>query len=150
MIQYQHRQFGNTLFVILGIGIGICLILALQRSSGYLIGLGVALILLLCMILFSSLSIEVTDEELRWKFGSGLIHKSVKLSEIDRVEVTQTNFIEGWGIHLTPRGWLYNISGFKAVAIQLKNHQQFLLGTDEPEQLVSAIRKQLTDTQSKQ
>jgi hypothetical protein len=147
MIQYQHRQFGKILFVILGTGILLCLILALRQSSSSLISLGITLILLLSLILFSSLAIEVTDAELRWTFGPGLIQKSVKLSEIDRVEITQTNWIEGWGIHLTSRGWLYNVAGFQAVAIQLKNHQQFLLGTDEPEQLVSVLRKQLTDTE---
>jgi hypothetical protein len=144
MIRYQHRQFGKTLFIVLGAGILICLILALKLSSSYLISLSVALVFLLCMILFSSLVIEVTEEELRWKFGLGLIQKSVKLSEINQVEVTQTNFIEGWGIHWTARGWLYNISGFQAVAIQLTNHQQLLLGTDEPQQLVSVLREQLT------
>ena len=57
--------------------------------------------------------------------------------------MTRTNWIEGWGIHLTSRGWLYNISGFSAIIVKLKNNQQFLLGTDEPEQLASAIRQQL-------
>jgi hypothetical protein len=143
MIQYQHRQWGKTLLLVLSIGILVCLVLAIQNPTKYLIGLCSALGLLLCIILFFSLSIEVSDQDLRWQFGPGIIRKSVKLSEIAQVEVTRTNLIEGWGIHLTSRGWLYNISGFKAVAIQLKNNQQFLLGTDEPEQLVSVIRQQL-------
>ncbi len=143
MIQYQHRQYGKTLFFILGIGIVVCLALAIYQPTQYLIGLCIALVLLLCILLFFSLSIEVTEQDLRWNFGSGIIKKSVKLAEIEQVEVTKTHWLEGWGIHLTSRGWLYNISGFKAVAVQLKNNQQFLLGTDEPEQLVSAILEQL-------
>ncbi|MGB3404909.1 MAG: hypothetical protein WBA77_19655 [Microcoleaceae cyanobacterium] len=143
MIQYQHRQWGKTLLLVLSMGILVCLALAIQQPTGYLISLCIALGLLLCIILLFSLSIEVSDQDLRWQFGPGIIRKSVKLSEIAQVEVTRTYLIEGWGIHLTSRGWLYNISGFKAVAIQLKNNQQFLLGTDEPEQLVSVIRQQL-------
>ncbi len=142
MIQYQHRQFAKTLMIILSLGTIICLILATQQSHRY-ISLGVALLLFICGIIFSRLSIEVTDEDLRWKFGSGLIQKTVKLSEIEAVEITRTTLIEGWGIHLTRRGWLYNISGWKAVVIKLKQNQQFLLGTDEPEKLVSAIQQQL-------
>lgn len=143
MIQYQHRQWGKTLLLVLSMGILVCLILAIQHPTAYLIGLCIALLLLLCIILFFSLSIEVNDQDLRWQFGPGVIRKSVKLSEITQVEVTRTNWIEGWGIHLTSRGWLYNISGFSAIIVKLKNNQQFLLGTDEPEQLASAIRQQL-------
>lgn len=143
MIQYRHRQFGKTLLLVLSMGILVCLALAIQHPTRYLIGLCIALLLLLCIILFFSLLIEVNDQDLRWQFGPGIIHKSVKLSEITQVEVTRTNWIEGWGIHLTSRGWLYNISGFSAIIVKLKNNQQFLLGTDEPEQLASAIRQQL-------
>ena len=45
----------------------------------------------------------------------------------------------GWGIHLTPRGGLYNVSGFRAVAVRLKGGKRFLLGTDEPERVCEAI-----------
>jgi hypothetical protein len=85
--------------------------------------------------------VEVTDEHLRWRLGPGLIRKQVLLADIDHAEVTRTKVIEGWGIHLTSRGWLYNVSGFQAVAIRLKTGKQFLLGSDEPEKLVMALRE---------
>jgi hypothetical protein len=44
------------------------------------------------------------------------------------------------GIHLTPCGWLYNVSGFDAVAITLRDGRKFALGTDDPHGLVAAIR----------
>ena len=47
----------------------------------------------------------------------------------------------GWGIHLTPYGWLYNVSGFDAVAITLRNGRKVALGTDDPHGLVDAIRR---------
>ncbi len=88
---------------------------------------------------FSSLTIQITDRELRWKFGPGLIRKEVPLHEIERAEVTETTLLQGWGIHYTSRGWLYNVSGFRAVAVKLKGGKQFLLGTDEPERLCDGI-----------
>ena len=46
----------------------------------------------------------------------------------------------GWGIHLTPYGWLYNVSGLDAVAITLRDGRKFALGTDDPHALTTAIR----------
>ena len=34
----------------------------------------------------------------------------------------------------------HNVSGFGAVAIQLKNGKRFCLGSDEPEALAAALR----------
>ncbi len=45
----------------------------------------------------------------------------------------------GWGIRLTPTGWMYNISGLDAVQLQLASGKRFRIGTDEPVQLKSAI-----------
>ncbi len=58
--------------------------------------------------------------------------------------MTETTFLQGWGIHYTSRGWLYNVSGFRAVAVKLKSGKQFLLGTDEPAQLRAAIHHVLS------
>ena len=46
----------------------------------------------------------------------------------------------GWGIHLTPYGWLYNVSGFDAVAITLRDGREFAFGTDDPDGLTAGIR----------
>lgn len=144
IVKYQHRQFGTTLVVTLGIGVVICLILA-NRLAGAYISFGIGLILVICAVLFSSLSIEITDRHLRWKFGPGLIRKQELLADMVEAKVTKTRFLEGWGIHLTSRGWLYNVSGFHAVAITMKTGKQFLLGSDEPERLVAVLREQFTD-----
>jgi hypothetical protein len=127
--------------VVISILVGAALFLSLQvlvpepRFAMFVVG-G---ILALCAFLFSSLTIRVTDRALCWHFGPGLIRKEVPLSEIQEVEPTRTSFMCGWGIHLTPRGWLYNVSGFQAVTVRLKSGKGFLLGTDEPERLCHAI-----------
>jgi len=45
----------------------------------------------------------------------------------------------GWGIHLTPSGWLYNVGGARAVQLDLHNGRSLRVGTDEPERLCEAI-----------
>jgi hypothetical protein len=90
-------------------------------------------------VVFSSLTIRVADGQLYWHFGPGVVKKSVPLSAIARTESTTTTFLNGWGIHLTSRGWLYNVAGRRAVHVQLRDGTQFLLGSDEPESLERAI-----------
>jgi hypothetical protein len=142
VVRYYRRQFGATIILTVGIAAVLCFLLARRLPAGY-ISLIVGFVLLGCAIVFASLSIEITDTRLRWKFGPGLIHKQVLLADIDHAEVTRTRWFEGWGIHFTSRGWLYNVSGFGAVAIKLKTGRQILLGTDEPERLASVLQERI-------
>lgn len=137
MKTYQHTQRGKLILVAM-------LIATLGTLAGGLAFrpiLIVVPILVLCGWLFHSLTIEVSEGELRWCFGPGLIRKRVALDMIASVKPVRTNVLEGWGIHLSRYGWLYNVSGFDAVAIRMKNGQHFALGTDEPEKLAALFPK---------
>ena len=96
--------------------------------------------MMIAAFVFSSLTIAVRDGQLSWWFGPGLVKKTVPVSTIASVEVTTTSLINGWGIHLTGRGWLYNVAGRDAVLVTQRDGKRFLLGTDEPEFLAQAIR----------
>jgi hypothetical protein len=74
-------------------------------------------------------------------FGVGLICKKVLLSEIVGCESIRIRWWYGWGIHLTPYGWLFNVSGLDAVAITLRSGRKFALGTNDARGLVEAIRR---------
>ena len=47
----------------------------------------------------------------------------------------------GWGIRwcLRFKMWIYNVSGFDAVEIKLKNGKTYRIGTDEPKKLEQTI-----------
>lgn len=133
---YQHTQRGKLI-------LGAMLVATLGTLAGGLSFRPMLMVVpsfVLCGWLFHSLTIEVADGELRWRFGPGLIRKRVALDMIVSAEPVRTNVLEGWGIHLGRYGWLYNVSGFDAVAIKMKNGQHFALGTDEPEQLVMCLK----------
>ena len=100
----------------------------------------VSIILLVCLVLFYRLRITIEDETLRASFGPGIIRKKVRLAEIVRCDPIPIRWWYGWGIHLTPYGWLYNVSGFDAVAITLRNGRKFALGTDDLGGLTAAIQ----------
>ena len=140
MNTYRHTQTGYALLI--GLGMGALLVLAIMpfTPTG-----GVALIvvvtLVICAILFSTLTISIGNGVLYAKFGPGLIWKTVKLAELVSCRVIQIRWWYGWGIHLTPHGWLYNVSGYGAVEITLRSGKRFCLGSDEPAELCEAITR---------
>jgi len=132
---YKHTQRG-TLILAVTLGLAVVFI-GLGSAIGTIKSLWLAVpILLVCAWVFHSLTIEISDRKLRWRFGPGLIRKSVSLNEIVSAEPVRTG--PSWGIHWSPRtGWLYNVSGFDAVAVTLRGGKRFALGTDEPQALVA-------------
>lgn len=109
---------------------------------GWLLLVGFGVLAIATLILFSSLTVLVDDATLAWWFGPGapgIVRKSVPLSDIATVSVVRNPFWYGWGIHLTPQGWLYNIAGRDAVEVTLGSGKRFRLGTDEPTTLAQAI-----------
>jgi len=115
------------------------------RQSGYaqFAMLGGALLMVVAGWLWSSLTVRIADGALQLRFGLGFPRKSVGLADIAGAEVTRTNFWEGWGIHRTRRGWLYNVSGFDAVLVRRRDGKSFLVGTDEPRRLKAALERAL-------
>jgi hypothetical protein len=133
---YNHNQRGTVIIVVTTIITAAFMTLGTTVFRPVLVAVP---ILLVCGWLFHSLTIEVADGELRWHFGPGFLRRRVHLAEISKAEQVRINVIEGWGIHLSRFGWLYNVSGFDAVAITLKSGKHFALGTDEPAALLAAL-----------
>ena len=139
MIRYEHTQRGTVVQVALLIGAAGCFALTQLVPAPPFVAPMVLVVFAVCAYLFSSLTIRVTDRALHWCFGPGMFRKELAVTEIRTAEVTRTRLLEGWGIHRTSRGWLYNVSGFDAVLITLHSGKSILLGTDEPVRLRSAI-----------
>ena len=54
----------------------------------------------------------------------------------------------GWGLHWTPSGWLYNVSGRAAVRLEMKSERPVMVGSDEAELLKDAIDLRLQQRKS--
>ncbi len=102
------------------------------------------IVVLLAIPLFYKLTITIDNQTLRALFGVGLIRKQVPLAQIAGCEPIRIRWWYGWGIHLTPHGWLYNVAGWDAVAITLRNGRKIALGTDDLQGLAKAIRSLLS------
>jgi hypothetical protein len=130
--QYERAQIGYSMIWILAVAaIPVAIGATFESSPHREIFLVVSIVLLVTIPLFYKLTITIDNEALRWSFGLGIISKKVRLAEIAACEPIRIRWWYGWEIHLTPYGWLYNVSGLGAVAITLNNGRKFALGTDE-------------------
>ena len=101
----------------------------------------VSVLVLLLLASFSTLTVMIDQEYLRIKFGYGIYCKRFKLKDITSVKTAKNHWYYGWGIRywMKPKMWIFNVSGFDAVEIKLKNGKVFRIGTDEPEVLEQVI-----------
>jgi len=103
----------------------------------------VMLLILLILASFSTLTTSIDDTYLKIKFGYGLFKKKFLLSEISSATSVKNRWYYGWGIKVWfwPYMWIYNISGFDAVEIRMKNGKIYRIGTDTPKELEEAIKR---------
>ncbi|UCD85509.1 MAG: hypothetical protein JSU92_04780, partial [Deltaproteobacteria bacterium] len=109
---YRHTQIGWVTITSIG------LVILLVGYYGDIISNWIALpvfgILVICIILFASLTVTGDDGFIRIKFGPGLIRKSFPLEEIGSCNVVRNYWWYGWGVRKIPQGWLFNVSGLDA------------------------------------
>jgi len=94
---------------------------------------------------FSTLTIVINEQLLKIRFGWGIFRKKFSPTEIVSVRKVKNHWYYGWGIRLWfwPYMWIYNVSGFDAIEIIMKNGKIYRIGTDEPEKLETAIRSKI-------
>ena len=146
-MQYSHTQPGTLIEVIMSVtAVFLFVIVAVnQFASAIAFPLYGVIALLVCLTwLFGSLTVEVEGEELRHYFGPGFWKKTYLLEEIESIKQVRNSWIFGWGIRITPHGWLYNVSGLDAVQIQLRSGRKFRIGTDDPQGMIDAISQKVS------
>lgn len=139
---YQHTQVGTILLisysaVILFLGI-ITIV-----TDFHPIPLAGLIIMLIVLGLFATLTVKVGDRRMEIQFGLGLIRKGFLLKDIETYRVVQNPWYYGWGIRFTPRGWLFSVSGFRAIELQMKSGKIYRIGTDEPDKLAKVLDEAL-------
>jgi hypothetical protein len=92
----------------------------------------------------SSITVEVSDSELRWRFGPGPIRRLPR-QDIDGVRRVRDPWWGGYGTTLfgigyfPPRRWTYRIAGRDAVEVRLKAGGWRRIGTDDAQGLAAAL-----------
>jgi len=139
---YEHTQIGYTLLITLAMAIIFVGVLIVFTGMNW-IGTAVLIMIAIVLLLFSSLTVILSEDVLYIKLGPGLVHRRFNLKNIELIRVVKNPWYYGWGVHTTPHGLLYNVSGFSAVEIKLKNGNTYRIGTDAPQELYEALQRAL-------
>lgn len=151
MTSYKHIQVGYLMLVVtLAVLVLFAWLQITARAEPPSVDSGTnfavtAIMALILLILssFVTLSVSIDEHYLRIKFGYGIFRKKFLLSDIASTIQVKNHWYYGWGIRLWfwPRMWIYNVSGFGAVEIRMKNGKIYRIGTDEPKKLEAAIKQ---------
>ena len=147
MNEYKNTQIGYLLIVALG---------AATLLIGYLnvvtrFNPGTLLILAfmtLFLALFATLTTHVNGQVVDIQFGIGLMRRRFPLQDVEEYQIVTNPWYYGWGIHLIPGGWIYNVSGWEAVELQMKGGRKYRIGTNDPQGLMNAIETSLKSVKS--
>lgn len=139
--QYKHTQYGIQMFFVF-IAAGV--VIAAAASAAIAENRWGSAVVMICLYLlglalFYSLTIELSEEKLRFWFGIGVVQKSYLLSEIQSVREVKNPWYYFWGAKSIPGGWFYAIAPGEAVEIVLKNGKIVQLGTNQAKMLKKAL-----------
>jgi hypothetical protein len=139
-VRYQHTQRGTLLIVVLLVAaVLLASIASLEPPPARWISLALAFGMAILTGLFSSLTVVVDDDGLRWFFGPGAWSYRLKPADIESVRVVRNSWLNGFGIRMRPGFRLYNVSGLDAVELKLKTGEIRRIGTDDPLGLAAAL-----------
>ena len=152
MYHYENTQPGTFIRIMTGswvvfFGVLAGVMLALGEKEAAIV-LGVITVVLavingIVFALFHSLTVRISRSDIAISFGVGLIRKRFPIGDIRSVRIARNRWYNGWGIRKIRGGWLYNVSGFDAIEIQLKNERKYRIGTNQPKELLAAAELQL-------
>ena len=141
----RYTQFGTFTVIILCVLLIVFTILLINHgfsaeSETYLYAV-LVLTGLASLLLFYKLTIIVDNETISFKLGIGLLGKSYEISEIKSCKPVKNLWIYGVGIRKLPNGWLYNVSGLKAIELRFKDSTRVIrIGTDRPDEIAGVIK----------
>ena len=153
MAIYKHTQIGYLMMVVtLAVLVFFAWLQITARAEPPSVDSGTnfavtAIMALILFILasFVTLTTSIDKNCLRIKFGYGIFRKKFPLAEIISVKAVKNHWYYGWGIRVWfwPYMWIYNVSGFDAVEISLKNRKVYRIGTDIPEELERELKTKI-------
>ncbi len=123
MKEYRHTQVGYLLIVALGAAALLIGFLFVRTRNP--IAIVLLIFMIMCLGLFATLTVRVNDREINIQFGIGVIRKRFALKDVQTYHAVINPWYYGWGIHLIPGGWLFNVSGWQAIELQMKNGSKY-------------------------
>jgi len=139
-MNYRHTQFGTLVVVLLSLVMLFELVLAFFIGPHVMV-IAFLAVMTLVLAAFHSLTVDVNRERIRVRFGWSPFGRTDPIGKVRDAREVRNHWYYGWGIRLTPHGWLYNVSGFDAIEVEFEGGKKVRIGTDEPRELLRAIRQ---------
>jgi hypothetical protein len=139
--KYRHTQYGALMFIVFLITGILITVVALSKlaEDQVLSAILMIVIHLSGLVMFYSLTIEISEEKLKFWFGIGVIRKTIALTEIQSTSVVKNPWYYFWGVKSIPGGWFYAIAPGTAVEIIFRDGRIIQLGTNQPKILNQVI-----------
>jgi len=149
----KYTQPGTFSIISIGSALILCIVIMIITGLNDLVPVAIMssvfMILLICLLIFYKLTITIDDTYIRFSLGTGLIAKKYLISDIKSCKPVSNNLIYGIGIRMIPGGWLYNVSGLKAIEIKFKNSKSVIrIGTDNPDEIAGVISEMIKTDKS--
>jgi len=123
------------------VSVALAVVIAARVQSLTLFGV-MCLITSLASGLFGTLTTSVDDASVVVQFGPiGLIRDRFEVADIASARVVRNSLLHGIGMRYIHHGRLWNVWGLDAVELQLRNGTRFRIGTDQPQELLNALRR---------
>ena len=137
---YKHTQIG---YLVIYVFFAVSLLFGsiLTKTGFNSVILTIMVFIMFVLVSFASLKVMIDENYLQIKFGYGIFQKRFMLDEIISARTVKNHWYYGWGIRVWfwPYMLIYNVSGFDAVEIKMKNNKIYRIGTDEPKKLQRAL-----------
>ena len=149
----KYTQFGTLSVIVMAPFLIFSLIMIISSGFKDLTQFGVlsfvAIIMLICLLTFYKSTIYIDDTYIYFKLGIGIVAKKYLISDIQSCKSVRNNPLFGIGIRKIPKGWLYNVSGLRAIELTFKNKKSIVrIGTNQPDEIAETISKMIKNDRS--
>ncbi len=138
---YEHTQMGYLTTIAIGAALLNIVYFVIFKDLNWIAWI-VILVLGMALLLFATLKVTISDDWLEIRLGIGIIQKRIPLQDIQSAQVVKYPWYYGWGVRVTLQGeWIYSVSGFRAVKIETRTGDKYIIGIDVADEFAAAVQK---------
>jgi len=142
-LPYRHHQRGTPITALLTtaelILIGLVFSTGPTRTTVLLLVV-VTAVLAVLFVLFLRMTVEVDEQTIAVSLLLGAWRNSWRVVDLAAAELVPISRRYGLGVHGFRGNWLFNVSGRRGVRLSFADGRKVVIGSDEPERLLAALR----------
>jgi len=114
----------------------------LKDNSRFITFSFLSLIMIVALLFFYKITIEIDDTFISFKLGIGWFGRKYRIDNLISCKSVKNSIWYGMGARLLPNGWLFNVSGLKAIELSFKDKKSIIrIGTNKPEEIAEIVTK---------